>query len=441
MIKKVRAFIGGLIIGLAGYLLWRLAGYGRQLFRQPLLAPIVLPEEVADQPTTEARAMAIAIANVRAGIEQRLLHTGERKLVLCAGRRNFREPWARDLGFASFGLLDIEEYQTARESLEVFLCNQRLSGQFPVKVHSTNILDRYLHSLFKREQPVQAPLKPKYKTAHQTVSLDGNALLVIACLNYVDRTGDEAFIRRYWPALKKAVMWLEAYTEGRLLRQAAFADWADSVDRRGRTLYPNILYWKALQDMARAALLYDRAEDQPYFAAQAQQLKQAINNHFWRDDLGYYITNLAWPNLSSGGNLLAIAWGLTAPAQAHAILDKMDEFGMADPAPTKAAHPPYPNSQIALENRLAGIPNYHTSAAWLWLGAWHIIALQRMERAAEAETLLHRQARLIERDGVVHEVYHPDGSYLSSFWYSSEAPLTWSASMFIHACAACHPSG
>jgi hypothetical protein len=42
-------------------------------------------------------------------------------------------------------------------------------------------------------------------------------------------------------------------------------------------------------------------------------------------------------------------------------------------------------------------------------------------------------AKVIVRDGAVHEVYTPNGLYLSSFWYTSEAPLTWSAGLVAHA--------
>jgi len=137
--------------------------------------------------------------------------------------------------------------------------------------------------------------------------------------------------------------------------------------------------------------------------------------------------------LSSSGNLLAIAWGLTTPEQAHARLDAMNHFQMANPVPTRVVHRAYPRKYIALENRLGGIPHYHTSAAWLWLGAWHVIALARLKRLAEAEMLLFRIAEVIVADGAVHEVYGPDGRYLSTFWYTSEAPLTWSAGMVVYA--------
>jgi hypothetical protein len=115
------------------------------------------------------------------------------------------------------------------------------------------------------------------------------------------------------------------------------------------------------------------------------------------------------------------------------ILDNMQRLGMADPVPTQVTDRPYGTKFVAIENRLGGIPHYHTLAAWLWLGGWHVVALTRMGRLAEAKSVLERINQLIVRDGVVHEVYGEDGRPLKSFWYSSEAPLTWSAGVVVFA--------
>jgi GH15 family glucan-1,4-alpha-glucosidase len=430
-------FIGlwSILVAVSGFLFWRIFGYGQRLLRQPRLSHRAAPAQTENHQNVQTKALRIASANLFAGIEKRHLLDGQEKFVLCAGLRNFREPWARDFGFASFGLIELNEFQVTREGLEVFLLNQQPTGQFPVKVHSTSIADRYLHSLFKREQPTYAPIKPKYITAHNTISLDGNALLVIAALNYAIRSDDQDFVQTHWTALKQAANWLEkhALEADGLLHQKAFADWADSIAREGRILYTNVLYWKALHALAEAASKYGFNEDQNYFLAKAQYLKKSINDHFWRDDLGYYVTSQIFDNLSSSGNLLAIAWEMTTPEQAHSILDKMNEFNMANPVPTQVVHRSYPDEFIAIENRLGGIPHYHTHAAWLWLGGWHIIALARMRRMAEAEILLYRICKVIVRDETVHEVYAPTGHYLSTFWYTSEAPLTWSAGMVVYA--------
>ena len=433
--KGVIGLLLAAIVATLSYLIWRVGKYWVQLLSRPPLPPITIFPDLDAQPSLEAKGLLIASANLLGGLERRSMDNGHQKTVLCAGIRNFREPWARDFGFAAFGLMELEEYQAARETLEVFLLNQRPSGQFPVKVHSTSVLDRYLHSLFSKEQPIHRPIKPKHITAHKTISLDGNALLVIAAIHYAERSGDDDFIKDHWSALKQAVQWLDGYAShiDGLLVQESYADWADSVARGGKVLYPNVLYWKATYDMARAATKYGFAFDELHFTAKADRLEHAIRNHFWRNDLGYFVTSQELSQLSSDGNLLAVAWNLATPQQANLVLDRMRDFDMDSPVPTKVAQPAYPDKLIAIENRLAGIGNYHTSGAWLWLGAWHVIALVRAGRLAEAYTLLSRMSAVIVRDGVVHEVYGENGRYLSTRWYTSEAPLTWSAGLFIYA--------
>jgi hypothetical protein len=77
---------------------------------------------------------------------------------------------------------------------------------------------------------------------------------------------------------------------------------------------------------------------------------------------------------------------------------------------------------------------YHTSASWLWIGAWHVIALARIGHLEQAGKLVARILRVIVEDRQVNEVHAPNGKPLSSIWYTPEAPLTWNAGMVISAC-------
>ncbi len=432
--KRPLLVVASFALTIAGIFLLPLFRYFRKILDQPLLADraVSVADSVSDR---IEHACEIAADNLRAGIERRHLEDGTERLILCAGLRNFREPWARDTGFASLGLLELGEYEVTRQALEIFLLTQRDTGQFPVKIHSTSVLDRYMHSLFKRQQPIDRPIKPKYITAHNTISLDGNALLIMAILNYATRTGDIDFARRNWFALKHALVWLSTHEQDadHLLHQGAFTDWADSIARQGKVLYTNVIYWKAIHDMAEMAERLEWRADQETLAAKAAQIRVSIQDHFWRSDLGYFVTSQIFDNLNSSGNLLAIAWGLTTEEQAHRILDAMRAFGMADPVPTQPVHRAYPRKFVALENRLGGVGNYHINFAWLWLGGWHAVALARCGRMEEARQILDRMAQVIVRDGEVHEVYAPDGAYASTFWYTSEAPLTWSAGMYVFA--------
>ena len=87
-----------------------------------------------------------------------------------------------------------------------------------------------------------------------------------------------------------------------------------------------------------------------------------------------------------------------------------------------------------LENLLGGVENYHTDASWLWIGAWHVIALVKTGQMDAAQTLVSRILNVIVQDRQVNEVHAPTGKPLSSMWYTSEAPLTWNAGMILYAC-------
>ena len=128
--------IWSVFVAVFGYVFWRIFGYGQRLMQQPRLAPRVSPAEAINHQSLQTKALRIASSNVFAGIEKRRLPDGQEKFVLCAGVRNFREPWARDFGFASFGLIELNEYQATRECLEVFYINQQLSKLSNLNVYS-----------------------------------------------------------------------------------------------------------------------------------------------------------------------------------------------------------------------------------------------------------------------------------------------------------------
>jgi glycogen debranching enzyme len=425
----------GTVTGMASLLTFQ---YLFGILRRPRLSSkaILMGEEEFDD--QETLGIFISAESLQSGIQTRRLTINLSKEIVHAGYRNFSESWARDFGFATYGLLTLKQYNPVKETLEAFFWHQTPDGQLPVKLHSVDVVTRFLHSFFEREQPNEMLLKPKYISGHGAPSLDGQALLVIAALAYIQQTGNRSFLENHWDELRLAMNWLENYRnrsdEDPLLHQGAFADWADSIARRGRVLYTNIVYWKALSEMAIAATQLELQDEAVYYFVKAENVVRAINKHFWRDDLGYFITSDELTQLSSDGNLLAIAWGMAKREQAESILKVMEEARMADPVPTRVTYPSYPRQLIALENLLGGMASYHTNASWLWIGAWHIIALVRTGHLEEAQKLVSRMLEVIVRDRQVHEVHAPSGKPLSSMWYTPEAPLTWNAGMIIYAC-------
>jgi len=423
----------GTLLGMGSLLTYQ---YFSGILRQPRLISKEIFSEDSEFENREMLAMFIAAENLRSGIQPRSLEGNIRKKILHAGYRNFRESWARDFGFATFGLLALEQFDTVKETLEAFFLNQSVQGQLPVKLYSMNVVTRFFHSLLGREQPTKTMLRPKYVSAHGADSLDGQAMLVIAALTYAQQAEDVSFLQNHWEQLGLSMQWLKIHgqeDDRPLLSQGAYADWADSVARRGNVLYTNVVYWKALSEMALAAASFDRTDEAVMYFSEAEALSRAIQEEFWRPDLGYFITSRNLEQLSSAGNLLAIAWGLASPEQTESILKVMEEAGMAIPIPTRVAYPSYPPALIAIENLMGGLGNYHTEAAWLWVGAWHVIALANSGRLEKAQEMMERISEVIVRDRQVNEVHGPDGQPLNSIWYKSESPLTWNAGMVIYA--------
>ena len=305
------------------------------------------------------------------------------------------------------------------------------------KLHSLDFVTRYFHSFLGREQSTEGVLRAKYISAHGAPSLDGQAMLVVSALSYARETKNREFAKTYWSSLVAAMLWLEehkANAEEALLHQQSFADWADSVARTGHVHYTNVVYWKALMEMAQTAAELDMLVHSDMCMRKAELVASAIQQRFWREDLGYFVTSDRLPQLSSDGNLLAMAWGLASPEQSKRILQAMEQAGMASPVPTRVASTPYPSELIAVENVLAGMAGYHTDAAWIWLGSWHVVSLVRCGGLAKAQELLSRISSVIVRDKQIHEVYGRDGEPMASIWYKPEAPLIWNAGMFIYAC-------
>jgi len=425
----------GTVTGMASLLTFQ---YLFGILRRPRLISKAILRSQEEFDDEAALGIFISAESLRSGIQTRRLTNTLNKEIVHAGYRNFSESWARDFGFAAYGLLTLKQYTPVKETLEAFFWHQTSEGQLPVKLHSVDVVTRFLHSFFEREQPTEMLLKPKYLSGHGAPSLDGQALLIIAALAYAEETGNRNFLENHWEELRAALRWLENYRtaseEDPLLHQGAFADWADSIARRGRVLYTNVVYWKALSEMAIAATRLELQHEAVSYFVKAENVSRAINRQFWRSELGYFITSRDLTQLSSDGNLLAIAWGLAKPDQAESILKVMEAAQMAEPVPTRVTHPSYPRQFIALENVVGGMATYHTSASWLWIGAWHIIALVKIGQVEEAQRLVTRMLAVIVRDRQVHEVHSRSGAPLSSIWYTPEAPLTWNAGMVIYAC-------
>jgi glycogen debranching enzyme len=99
--------------------------------------------------------------------------------------------------------------------------------------------------------------------------------------------------------------------------------------------------------------------------------------------------------------------------------------------------PVYPPGQVFPFYYLAGIPYYHRTLIWPWLGTLNAINKSRAGRTDEAAADLARIAAWYISQNVVAEVYEPDGRPVNRRFFQAEFPFAWNAGLFVYAVHAC----
>lgn len=393
----------------------------------------VLGREVLVRPSTEGlEPIEVVRSCLESCLEVRRVSPSQTATVLCAGFRHFREPWARDFGFASYGLIAEGRSDVVRDGVMLFFRHQKSTGQLPLKMHSTMLIERYLHSVFARVQPVDSNLIPRYIAAHGTRSLDSTLLLVIAWGECVLHTKDDELAVDLHGQVLHALEWVERYKgDLGLIHQGPFADWADSIARRGAVIYTNVLWWKAVKCLEEVQAMLP-VKLNPHKDT-SREIGERILKHCYCEQLGYLKATPTSNMFATTGNFLAVAWGLTTRKQSFSILDYADKKELSSPVPSRVTDRDYPFYMVGPEMWIAGIPNYHTSCSWMWIGGWHAVANQRVGRSEKAREIMDRMLATVARDGTVYEVHAPTGEPLATRLYHSEEPLSWNAALILYA--------
>jgi glycogen debranching enzyme len=301
-------------------------------------------------------------------------------------------------------------------------------------------------------------------------SVDSNLWFILGHVFQYRASGDLSFLRRQWPALENALLWLR-YQDSNgcgLLEVHEAADWADLLANRFNVLYDNVLWYAALQAMAEMAEVL--AVDGSQYADMTSDVRHKIRLVLWvgpeaADEWGpdcpghtewehtlsqvgpvlvkrpYFLPYVAFRDYGDYcdvfGNLLAILLDVANPAQEKRILDYMQQVGIADPYPVRVLHPViYPGSKDWREyyrnNNLNMPEQYHNGGIWPFVGGFYVAALVKAGRVAEAERQLERLAAVnqlgLEGEWEFNEWCH--GRTGRPMGYPHQA---WSAGMYVFA--------
>ncbi len=344
---------------------------------------------------------------------------GDRGIV--AGKHQFDAYWARDSFFAAYGSLGLGDFVIVKRQLKYFL----------KKSKNLHIPRRVMH----RHTWLRDVVRIKFFGNLFTYkSRDQNSLYIICFNEYVKKSRDIKFLKKNYSRIKKVLDKDFKFDIDRnlLLEQGFYADWADSIRKRGEILYTNVCHYAALNALAELATTLNKWNDRQHYEFLAGKVKEKLNTFFWNGK--YYADSLGKGGdiFSSGANMLAIIWGIADRKKSLKIIDfvkknKLESFTLA------TNYPEYHFWQISPLARIVGIPDYHNGLRWLWLGCADVLAKLKLGMKKDAKNLLGKIADKIIEYNDIYEVYEQNGKPVNRLFYKSEVPFAWSAGLFVYA--------
>lgn len=368
---------------------------------------------------------------------------------LMASPEGYPHVWARDSVITSLGALLTPGHEFClRRSLETLAGQQSELGAIPNNVSvATGRLD---HT--------------------NAGSVDSNLWFILGHAFQYRATDDLAFLRRQWPALEQALLWLR-YQDSNgcgLLEVHEAADWADLLANRYNILYDNVLWFAVLRAMVEMAGAIGQEGDR--YAGMADDVRHKLRivlwigpekedewsdscpGHIeWQHTLSqvdpvlvkrpFFLPYVAFRDFGDYcdvfGNLLAILFDVANPAQEKRILDYLRQVGITEPYPVRVLHPViYPGSKDWREyyrNNNLNLPEqYHNGGIWPFVGGFYIAALVKAGQVEEAGRQLQKLAE-VNRLGVDEEWEFNEWCHGRTGQPMGYPHQAWSAGMYLFA--------
>lgn len=334
------------------------------------------------------------------------LRSNYSKFGILAGKDHFNDLWTRDACFACFGALKLKDFDIVKTTLTTILKYQRSDGLLPFRVGDYNILLKLLGINLKKK------IKPRYVDDKRRNEVkDSNSLTIILTNEYVKKSKDIDFAKRFYPKLKKAL----DYYKNDLIKELPYGNWCDSVPKKGKVLYTNILFWKAILALDELGRKIKHTEG---LDLKADIIKDKINKTFWN---GIYFNDTDHDSIfATCGNLLSIMFGLASNSQKKMILKYLERHCLAG-FTVKSSYPKYKSASLI--DSLGGMGDYH-NLRWLWIGCLYSLFNKDM---------INKISNKINRYEMVYEVYDKSGKPINRLFYKSEVNFSWSAGLFIYA--------
>jgi glycogen debranching enzyme len=382
-------------------------------------------------------------------IALRTLAACSTKTGIVAGASHFSQVWTRDSCFGLWGSLTVKDYDTAKATLISLTDAIDENGRVPLRIGNMNMTMPFLRSWYNRKlrrrnadwlkNAIKQDSCPVFhddkKKAH---ALDSASLLIMGWAIAKSIMGEKEYekiaTKSRINSLGKAFEYYKRYEQFGLLYQYPYADWADSIKRKGYSSYVNMLYYAAARSMATIV----EGKEQ-YYNNKADEIRKLINDRLWRGThyADFVDSVVASDNYSMDANMLAIIFKVCSAEQEDKILKRLSSHQRLIKHTGLTVYPEYSNTYISTFMRIIGMRKYHNGMQWLWISAITIMALQ-LSSGKENEDMLKEvitnvdeiTERNRDRHSFVSEIYL-NGKPFSNMLYHSEEPFGWSSGLLV----------
>jgi sucrose-6F-phosphate phosphohydrolase len=363
---------------------------------------------------------------------------------------NYRSVWARDGSMTVIYTLDLEDAdirEAQRATLETLLSASSPSGQIPANVRIDNA-------------------EPDYGGVGNICSIDSGLWVIIAVYNYVNKTGDFDFLRKYAERLQVAMNWLSAHDSNNdgLLEIPEAGDWTDLFGRSYNILYDEVLWYRTNVCFGRLLEFlgqFDRAAD---YLRWSQKIRSRVLDTFWPStrqsdpgsppanrfadrqfglgDTQYLLAEITpfsfnW-RCDVYGNVLAFLMHVLDVDRARIAFRYLWGVGVNNPWPVANLYPVVqagdPDWRSYYTVNLLNLPNhYHNGGIWPFIGGMWVRFIHQLGFHEVAVRELLQLARL-NRLGRDQDWEFNEWAHGMTGRPMGKAFQAWSAASFIKAC-------
>lgn len=393
-----------------------------------------------------------AFAWAKVGMDKGLATNPELGTGLVAGYRtsgNSERPgfawfFGRDALWTALATTAVGDLQTTRDALDFLARFQRADGKVPHEVsQSAAYLDWF------EDYP------------YPWASADATPLFAIVLADYWRQSGDEAFVRRHYPAAVRAYEFTAATDRdgnGLVENTGVGHGWVEGGELYPphEELYQQALFVQAARDVADLAEAFGDAELAGDARQSAERTLVAVEDTYWTPGAGIYAFATAYPgaptlsertgplsdaDVRENSNLLSDAnralGELTVIRENTALQGVPMWWGLTDDARSQEAITAYGSAGIATDwgarilTRESGLYDplsYHNGSVWPLFTGWTSMGAYAYGRPHVGAQGLYASALLTRQDALGYVTELLSGDYNAAFGRTSHHQI-WSEAM------------